>query len=190
MNNIKEYIEKYHIDEIAINIILNVGLIVTFISIFFFMYGSIVEEKIVQDQSLLLTTHFVTMIKPFLSPELSDTLKNSLNKKDFSYEDEKSKKHNNMIKNNAYTNIIFIFGVCILSALFISIYFIKSKTNLIIMIGINLIMLFIVALTQFSFLTLIPSNYITADPNYVIYKLLRSFREKLIIPEAPTNALN
>ena len=58
------------------------------------------------------------------------------------------------------------------------------------MIGINLIMLFIVALTQFSFLTLIPSNYITADPNYVIYKLLRSFREKLIIPEAPTNALN
>lgn len=35
MNNIKEYIEKNHIDDIVINIILNTGLIVTFISIFF-----------------------------------------------------------------------------------------------------------------------------------------------------------
>jgi hypothetical protein len=187
MNNIKEYIEKNHIDDIAINIILNTGLIVTFISIFFFMHGSIVEKKIVQDQSLLLTTHFVTTIKPFLTPELSDDLKNSLKEKDFSHEDEKSNEHNNMIKNNAYTNIIFFFGICILSALLISIYFIKPRTNLIILLGINLIMLVIVALTEYSFVALIPANYITADPNYIIYKLLRSFREKLIIPNTPTN---
>ena len=95
-----------------------------------------------------------------------------------------------MIKNNAYTHIIFLFGICILVVLFISIYFINQKTNLIITIGINLIMLFIVGLTQFSFLTLIPSNYITADPNYIIYKLLTSIRKKLIIPNTPIQSSN
>lgn len=151
------------------------------------MYGSVVEKKIIQDQSLLITTYFTTTIKPFLSSELLNNFKNNLKEKDLSHEDEKSNEHNNMIKNNAYTNIIFFFGICILFALLISIYFIKARTNLIILLGINLIMLVIVALTEFTFLTLIPANYITADPNYITYKLLRSFREKLIIPNTPTN---
>jgi hypothetical protein len=190
MNNFKEYIEKYHIDELAINIILNIGLIITFISLFFFMYVSIVEEKIVQDQSFLLTKEFITKIKPLLTPELSLNLKNSLKEQNMTHQDEISKEHNNLLKNNAYTHIIFLFGICILVVLFISIYFINQKTNLIITIGINLIMLFIVGLTQFSFLTLIPSNYITADPNYLIYKLLTSIRNKIIIPNKSTESSN
>ena len=47
MIHIKEFIEKYEIDDILINVIINIALISTFIAIFYFTYASNVEINII-----------------------------------------------------------------------------------------------------------------------------------------------
>lgn len=183
MINIKEFIEKYQLDESVINIILNVGLISSFIAIFYFRYVCGVEKNIIELQSEILTTDLMSSIIPILSDNDKIKFKNNLRVPDLSNEDEQSLKYNQNIKNDAYTNIIIIFGICILSSLLCYMYFAKpGQMSYIYTIGINLIMLIIVGLTEFTFTNIVPVNYITADPNYIKYTILSKLHDKFILP--------
>jgi len=182
MINIKEFFEKYELDEILINVLINIGLISTFIAIFFFTYGSIVEQDIIIKQAELITTDLISSIKPFMSKNDRQVFKNNLIVPDMSEEDNHNENNNNILKNSAYNNIIFIYSVCILSALLLAIYFIKPKHNYIFTMIINIILLIAVGFTEFTFLQFILVNYIIGDPNYVKYKLATSIRNKFIIP--------
>ena len=48
---------------------------------------------------------------------------------------------------------------------------------------INLVILIVVGLTEYIFLKYILQNYIIGDSNYVKYKIIKSLKNKLIIPE-------
>ena len=177
----KELIEKYYIDEIVINVFINIGLISVFIGIFFFTYVSIVEKEIIQKQSEIITTDLISIIKPYISSKDSIKLKNNLSAPNMSKEDKEAKESNDKLKNTAYNNMIFIFSVCIVSSLLLSIYFIKPEHNYIYTILINLVLLIIVGLTEYLFLKYILANYIIGDPNYVKYRILKSLKNKLIL---------
>ena len=90
MINIKDLFEKYYIDEILINVTMNIGLISVFIVIFFFTYGSIVEQEIIKKQSEIITIDLISIIKPFLSSEDCIKLKDNLTVPDMSKEDNDS----------------------------------------------------------------------------------------------------
>jgi hypothetical protein len=182
MMHIKEFFEKYEIDDILINVIINIGLISTFISIFFFTYVSDVEKIIIKKQGNIITEDLISTIKPFLSEEDRNKIKNNLTTPDMSHEDDMNTQRNDALKNSAYSNIIFIFGICMLLSLILSIIFIKPTHNYITVLLVNFILLVIVGLTELTFLNFILSNYIIGDPNYVKYKLITAIRNKFIFP--------
>jgi hypothetical protein len=183
MIHIKEFIEKYEIDDILINVFMNVALISTFIVIFFFTYASDVEKNIIQEQSRLITTDLVTTIKPFLSIEECNSIKTNLAPPDMTYEDDLNTKYNNALKNSAYNNVIFIFGICITVSFALAMIFIKPTHNYVLILLVNFVLLIVVGLTEFTFLNFIISSYIIGDPSYVRYKIITSIRDKLILPD-------
>jgi hypothetical protein len=181
MINIKEYIIKHELDEMTINILLNSGLIIIWIAIFYFLYVSKLEQEIIKKQANIITYDLVSSIKPFLRTSDINNLKANLRAPDMTDEDNRAAVYNQNIKNSAYNQIIVIFAIIIGLALLISIYFIDSKkSNYITILQLNLIMLVIVALTEFLYAVSLPNNYIIGDPNYVKFKILTTLHDKFI----------
>ena len=151
-------------EEIA-NIILHVTLISTFIGIFFFTYGSHIEENIVKKQVAFLiedNKEFVSLIPNDTKKKIVDKINNI--KLDLAEDDKKVTEQNKklLIKAATVLGIVFVVGVAIVWKMS-EIY----KFDFIHLLKENLIILCFVALTEFTFLTYYAQNYLSIDPNII-----------------------
>jgi len=156
-------------------IITSVGMIMLFLGIFFFGYASTVEQDIVKINTEIVTTDLLNIIEPLIDKKTKSNLLLNLEYPDMSEEDKKVLTINNDLVMIASTYLVIIFIISVFLG-FILAYL--SDNNFWEILGMNTIILVCVALTEFSFLHLIPKKYISADTNYIRYLFLIKMKEK------------
>ena len=162
-------------------IITSVGMIMLFLGIFFFGYASTVEQDIVKINTEIITTDLLNIIEPLIDETTKSNLLLNLEYPDMSEEDKKVLTINNDLVMIASTYLVIIFIISVLLG-FILAYL--SGNNFWEILGMNTIILVCVALTEFSFLHLIPKKYISADTNFIKYTFLIKMKEKFNIPDS------
>ncbi len=177
----------------AINIIVSVVLISTFIPIFFFTYVSSVEKQIVKKQLGNIVDELMSEVNMFLNDEQRESMKvmlNNMEMKDLSKEDKMVEENNNKLKKKS---AMFFAVLIAIASLIVGFLYFKNgltkdltkdrKVDLIIfmkeIIGLNIIMLGAVAFTYFLFIRLVVSNYGLVDSNFVKHVLLKRMKSVL-----------
>lgn len=160
------------------NILIHVGLMALFLTIFFFTIATYFEKRIIEDQVDFVIDDFVgNTLKP-VSKDTKDKIKSKINnifsKEDFSKSDDSVKKQNNDISNKAWTFVGILVGVITLIILifgfiqkwkydYIKLLFVSSFSSII-----------FVAITETLFLFLIAQNYLSADPNNIKLNIIET----------------
>lgn len=147
------------------NTILHVVLISVFIGIFFFTYASKVEKEIVETRSIAIVQDLMKDYNALAPSSFTGkTISQNINTPDMSKDDAEVEYNNKLLIMKVIKVLSIGFTIGILVVISICIYFKIPLKPLIIT---NLVSLFFVALTEFSFLTFFAKNYITIDSNYV-----------------------
>jgi hypothetical protein len=167
--------DKYINMHMFASIISYVGLIIGFIGIFFFGYASIIEQEIVKSNISIVTTDLLNIVSPLIDNKTKSDISLNLTYPDMSVEDDETEVKNKELINSAVIFLSSLFICFTLIAIGLSYYYKFSFINMTIL---NLVILVFVGLTEFSFLHLLPSPYISADPNFVKYTILLKLREK------------
>lgn len=158
------------------NIILHIVIIASFIIVFFFTYGSYLEEKIVKQQMEYIVDDLVGDIK-VIAPEATSLIKQNLVKPDVNMEEEdkKAAEHNSALKRNSFIALAIVIAIG-----FGIVYYIHKNYDIPMreIIFSNVISLVAVGITYFLFSTFFIGNYRSADPNFVKKKLLESIQNK------------
>ena len=154
-----------------INILLHVGLMSLFLTIFFFTIAQYFEKKIVEDQISFVIDDFVgNTLKPIddaTKKEIKNKINDIFKNQDFSKEDDNVKEENKKIKKKAWGFVgvlLSIIGIIVVMAGFIyqwDIYYIKY------LLSSSIFSLLFVAITETLFMFLIAQNYLSADPNKI-----------------------
>ena len=159
-------------------IVLSYILAATFISIFFFTYVASVEQDIIKTQVSSVVTEFINETNIFLTnnqkDEIGKIILNNLYMPNMDKEDEETDENNKKLLKKA----ILIFGVLIsvgLLIIFILWYFYRFKIIEILIY--SFIILFIIVITEISFVTLIVKNYRLIDKNYITYLILNNLKK-------------
>ena len=93
-------------------------------------------------------------------------------------EDKKVEDINNGVMSDAIIKLIIIFIVMVIIGFAISYY---TKNNFLGIIGLNLVVLTFIGLTEYTFLHMIVKKFIAADTNYVKYLIITHLEDKLSI---------
>ncbi len=164
---------------IITSIVVHVGVLAVFLSIFFFTIAVSVEKNIISDQIEFLVNSLIGNVFSGIPKNDKIIIKNAINSKidniNFKDLDEKTKKNNNKIFNN---NLIFIgtlLAFVIVLLTFLS-YVDKEFDSKLVMFGAIFSLIF-VAITETSFLLLIGSNYLSTDPNKIKEKIVDKLYE-------------
>ena len=182
MYGIKRTLKMIHTnifdEHMLINIIMNVGLIAGFLGVFFFTYAAGVEQDIVKINTKIVTDDLMELIAPTLSDQAKVSLKEKLKEPDLKHEDKMVSDKNIKVTNDAMSTLILILDIGLTISFIISVIY---KHNFLKILGLNLIILTLVGLTEFTFINFIPYKYISADTNFVRYTLLTKLRTKIIL---------
>ncbi len=160
----------------AVDIMLGVVLIATFIATFFFTFVSKVEGEVVKNEMEKIVRDLTATIKLYTLNSDTTVIKNvvaSLSPPNLSSQDRNVDEHNSEIKKKA----AIIFGIIIISGIIIILTQIKYiKTDLGGIILSNIIVLGLVGLTEYLFVTNISKNYQIVDGNFVRYLMLKNLQ--------------
>ena len=161
-----------------INIILHVCLMAFFLTFFFFTIGVSTEKEIVNKQITYLVNDILGNtfldISPIAKDEIKTIVKNEFSKLDFTKLDERVKKNNKEIFNKSMMFLTFI-GTSVLIIFTILYFSLKWNINHLKYFGTTIIVtLIFVAISETSFLKLIFSNYLSADPNMIKEKIIET----------------
>lgn len=161
-----------------VNILIHVGIMALFLTIFFFTIAQYFEKKIIEDQIDFVIDDFVgNSLKPVpekTKKEIRKEINKAFDKQDFSKADESIKKQNKKIMKKAWIfvgTLLSIIFVIVLTFGFIfkwEIYYLKFLFNS------ALISLIFVAITETLFMFLIAQNYLSADPNKIKLKIIET----------------
>lgn len=159
------------------SILLNVIFISVFIGIFFFTYGSQIEQNIVKTQSYILADNITSELSVFMTPTQAQFVASTLRNPDLSTEDAHVAEKNGQLK----TKAMKVLGIGSLIGIGI-VWMLCSHFELdfIQLIKHNLIVLLFVALTEYIFLTYIAQNFIITDMNFVKHKIYTLCKERFI----------
>lgn len=152
-----------------LSIILNICIISSFIGIFFFTFGVQYEKKIVNKQIKYLVNDLTSDILCLLPKNVITDLKDQLNNyklPDTTNIDKIVSKSNNKLKKKALTIIAILLSFCFIVTIYLRSKYDNELTKEVIydVFKETFIILTVVALTEFSFLTLIGGNYMSVDP--------------------------
>lgn len=162
--------------EFIANVIISVTLIATFIGIFFFTIAAKIEQQIVQKQTQALVQDLVQykVFLPDSSKLLTSVVINTIEAPNMEAADAQAKASNNALLKKAAKAII-IGNIIAISAVLL--LYSKSKFDIMHLLKENLFILIFVGLTELAFLLLIGRAYITADPNFVKYYIVKTINE-------------
>lgn len=161
------------------NVLLHVILISSFLVIFFFTYASKIEKQIVKNQSTAVVQNVLDDILIILPDSTLETIGDhiqNISPPDMSEEDNEvtTKNHELYMKTVKQISVLFVVGMIVIYIM--SRVYKFSMKDLVLH---NLIILFFVALTEFSFLTYFAKNYSTIDANYVKYIALKTIESRI-----------
>jgi hypothetical protein len=120
----------------------------------------------------------LSVISPLLSPVTKTKQIKKLKYPDMSDADQKVEMDNNNLLKTAYTNLSIVFVVTLVLGFIIA--YLK-KINYYNIIGLNLIILIFVGLTEYLFLNMIVKKFIAADTHYVRLIILENLNKKFNI---------
>jgi len=158
----------------TLKIFMQVFFVVTFLSLFFFLYVVTVEKEIFNDQiNMVVDALYGNMensadlvIPQLVQTELKQEILDYLNTVVFSQQDyDDIRKQNEEVINTTKT-VVYTFAVTLGACLFV-IYFLRFCVDMTHHMIENLLALGAVALTEYLFLNLVSRNYIAANPNHV-----------------------
>lgn len=162
--------------EVAVNLLCSVLFISIFIVVFFFSYASIMERKVIEQQTQQVVDYFFDDFVIILqNPKVTTYASNIISGLDVDTQNEDARiKDKNETIIETTLMIILLFGTFL--SLLIIFVFVKNcnEVNFTKVFIKNLIVLSVVALTEFLFTTFIASKYITFDPNYIKYTLTKA----------------
>ena len=169
-----------------VNILIHVGIMALFLTVFFFTIAQYFEKKIIEDQIDFVIDDFVgNSLKPVpetTKKEIKHEINSAFAKQDLSKADKSVQKENKKISKKAW-----IFVGTLLSIIFVIVvifgfiykwerYYLKFLFNS------SLISLIFVALTETLFMFLIAQNYLSADPNQIKMKIIDTIGDNTCDP--------
>lgn len=163
-------------------IIFGVILIASFISVFFFTYVSKVEGQIVQNQMARIVNDLTSGNELILTPDqkriIGTVIQSGLKTPDMSDVDAKVEANNNELKKKALKifGTMVLVGCAIIAAIYVKYKGTDKAINLTEIVQYSMIILALVAATEFIFVSEITKNYEIIDPNYVRYLILDNFK--------------
>jgi hypothetical protein len=153
-------------------ILLNISFVATFLTIFFFTYASNVEKKIVESQMQYITNNFLDNISLFIPDskrQLISSMLNHIKIPDLSSQDNKVNENNKKIMYEAFKVVLgFLITSVIITGL-MSYYFDFSFKEIFLQ---SILIIAVVASIEYTFLTKFGSRFISADVNFVKYKII------------------
>jgi uncharacterized membrane protein len=178
----------------SVNILIHVGVMALFLTIFFFTIAQYFEKKIIQDQIDFVIDDFVgNSLKP-VSKTTKDEIRKEINKafdkqdldeirkeinkafdkQDLSKADENIKKENKKISTKAWIFVSILLAVISVIVLVFGFIYRWDKYYLKFLFNSTLISLIFVAITETLFMFLIAQNYLSADPNNIKTKIIET----------------
>jgi hypothetical protein len=177
------YIHEHIFDEhMAINISMNVGLIAALLGIFFFTYASTVEEEIVKGNAIIGVNNIMEAVSPLINNKNKKKILNNMELPDASEEDLHEKKKNDKLMYDAYGKLLVILDIGLTIGFIISVIY---KHNFMKILGLNLLIVFLVGCTEFTFLNFIPLQYVSMDTNFIRHTILTTLKSKILINNEP-----
>ena len=162
--------------EVTVNLLCSVLFISIFIVVFFFSYASVMERKVIVQQTQEVVDYFFDDFVILLqNPKVIEYASEIINGLDVDTQNEDARiKNKNETIIESTLMIILLFGTFL--SLLIIFVFVKNcnEVNFTKVFIKNVFVLGIVALTEFLFTTFIASKYITFDPNYIKFTLTKA----------------
>lgn len=157
-----------------LKIFIQVFLVVTFLSLFFFLYVVKVEKEIFQSQIDTVVDSIFTDLQhalQFLTPGIAQK---QMNVYVSSYLDNVKINTGNVSQINAQNeevitrtkNVVFVFALILFACVFV-VFILRFCVDMMHSIAANLVVLACIAVTEYLFLNLVSRNYIAANPNHV-----------------------
>jgi hypothetical protein len=172
MYKLSQFIDSHMI----ITILTSIGLVMLLIGIFFFTYATRVEEEIIKINTNIIVDDLLDVVVPLLNKNTKMKIATSLIYPNMEEEDKHVTEKNRKITEEAINILGIIAGVTIVLSLIISFF---TKNNYLHIIGLNIIILIFVGLTEYAFLNILPKKFIAADTNHVRYLILSNLDNKL-----------
>jgi len=161
-----------------VNIIIHVGVMALFLTIFFFTIAQYFEKKIIEDQINFVIDDFVgNTLKP-ISKDKKNEIKTDIDKafakQDFSSADQNVIKENKKISNKAWIFVSILFGTILIIALICGFIFKWDKYYIKFLFNSTLLSLIFIAITETLFMYLIAQNFLSADPNKIKSNIIKT----------------
>ncbi len=159
------------------SIILTVSAMATFLSIFFFTYGAKIERKVLSEQMGYITNTLLGDFGFLIPDDIKLKIRGNLHKlklPNLDNADQKVTDSNNEIIRNTlkFISIVLLFSLMLTYGM--SIYY---NFNYMDIIFITLLSTCVVAATEYIFLTYFGSKYLSADINFVKYKIVDTIQK-------------
>jgi len=182
-NRTLKYIHDNIFDEhMAINILMNIGLISILLGIFYYTYALSVEEDIVKANATIAVSNIMETVSPLINNDMKIKLKNSLVLPDLTNADAASTLKNTKLMKDAFSKLIIILDICLTVSFITCIWY---KHSFLKILGLNLILVALIGCTEYTFLNFIPHKYIAIDTNFVRWKILTNIKRKILINNQP-----
>jgi len=172
MYKLTDFIDSH----MGVSIISSVGIIMAFLGIFFFTYASKVEQEIVEINTNVVVNDLLDTIIPLLNEKTKANLLENIKHPNMEDADKQVAENNKNIMFDSILKLSIIFIILSIIAYAISYY---THINYVNIIGLNLIILIFIGLTEYTFLHMIVKKFIAADTNYVRYLLISNLGKKL-----------
>jgi hypothetical protein len=174
MYKFSDFIDSHMI----ISILSSVGIVIMFLGVFFFTYASIIEQDIVKINVNIIVEDLLDVISPILDTNTKKNIVSSLTYPNMEDADNYVLTNNNNVTSDAVNKLIIITVIMVGLSIVISYY---TKNNYLHIIGLNLIILVFIGLTEYVFLHMIVKKFIAADTNYVKALILKKINKKFSI---------
>ncbi len=160
-------------------IILNVILVATFITIFYFTYAKNIEQQILVKQMKYITNNLLDDFSLFVPNNQRKLLHHSFNNikaPDMSDQDAEVETNNKQVIKQT---LMVLIPVVFVSLILMSYIVYKCKLSLGDILLQGLLTLIVVAIVEFVFLKYLGGNYYSADPNFVKFKIIDEIQKNL-----------
>lgn len=153
------------------NIIIHVGVMALFLTIFFFTIAVFFEKRIVEKQVDFIIDDFIgNTFKPLSKTQkeyLQDKIINSINKNDLSQADKQVENQNNSTSKKAWTFVGILVGIIVFITITFGFILKWDKYYVKYLFYSAFYSLIFVGITETLFLFLIAQNYLSADPQKI-----------------------
>ena len=174
---------SYWLDE-SLKIIMQVFLVVTFLSLFFFLYVTTAEEEIFVNQINFVVDSmyqdFQSNMSKIVPPQGQSYLKQEILDIVNTYQPDNdtyaSIKAQNQTVINQTKQIVLLVGI-ILFSLIVSLMMLRFCTDLTHQFFENVLVLFFLGMTEFLFLNLVTRNFLAVNPNSIKFYILSTIQK-------------